>query len=167
MPKSNPLTRARSERDGIGAQVGVHGDIDGDIGNRLPGAEETQNDDAAGEPDDAAGQRDQHGLGEKLAKNQPAARAKGQAKSDFFGAVGGARGEQAAQVGAGGQKNNPARSIRPAMKARAGPPSMSPIRPGRARREFEAIVVARIGFGEPCADSVQIGRRLCRSDARS
>ena len=50
-------------------------------------------------------QRDQYSFGQERPQDAAARRSEGEAQSDFPRAVGGARGEEAAQIGACGQEN--------------------------------------------------------------
>ena len=55
--------------------------------------------------DDAADEGDEHGFREQLARNHPAAGADGETDGELAAAVGGARGEDAGEVGAGGEQD--------------------------------------------------------------
>ena len=108
-----------------------------------------QNDDSAGKADGAAGEGDQHGLGEQLAQDEPAAGAEGEAKSDFLGAVGGAGGEEAAEIGAGGEQNQSGEQHEAGHEGAGRAAEHIADQAGAGQGEFDAIVVAGIGFGQP------------------
>ena len=64
-------------------------------------AEQQASDEGA---DDAADEREEYGFREQLARDGPAAGADGETDGEFARAVGGARGEDAGEIGAGGEQ---------------------------------------------------------------
>lgn len=157
--------QGEEQSDGVGAEVGVYGHVDGNVGNGLPGAEEVQYDYAAGEPDDSADEGDEDGLGEQLAEDEAAPGAQRQAQRYFFGALGGAGGKQAAQVSAGGQQNEAGEEHEAGHEGARG--SAEHIADEARAREGElyAIIRGGIGFCEPCADGIEICGCLRGGDA--
>src|ERR1700761_4525024 len=71
----------------------------------LPRAQSAQQYYTAEESQCASRERNEYGFGEESPQNAPSARSEGESQRDFAGTVGGARGEQAAQVSACGQQN--------------------------------------------------------------
>ena len=85
------------------------------------------------EPDRPSDERNQQRLSEQLAQDTSAARAQRQTQRDLPPAVGGARGKQAAEVGAGGQQNQARQQHQPGKKRRIAGAKKLPCMPGRTR----------------------------------
>ena len=146
--------------------VRIHRHIDGNIRDRLPGAEQAQNDNAAGQPERSAHQRNQHRLCEHLAQDHAAPRAERQAQRHFLGAIRGARRKQASQVRAGRQQNQPGQQHEPRHESTRRSAQHIAHQPGARQRELHAFVVSRIGLRQPCGQRIQVRRGLRRRHAR-
>ncbi len=124
--------QGQDQSDNVDICVRGDGHMDGKPGNRLPHAEPRNSTTLPHEPGGAPGERNQHGLREQCSQNAAAGSTpSARRRANFAGTVGGARGKQAAQIGAGGQQNQPgqqhqARNECPHRAAAA----KSPARPG-------------------------------------
>ena len=122
-------------------------------------AEAAQERNAAREPDRAAGERDDDGLGEKLPQDTGPARAEGETEGDFAPAVGGARGEEASEVGAGGEQNEPGEERQSAGEGGDGTLEEVAVQGWAAELVLERASVLRVVLFHPRSDGVQVGRR--------
>ena len=95
----------QQESQGVGRHVRIHRHIDGDIGNRPPGAQQAQDGYGSRHAHNTSGERKHKGLGEKLADDELAARSKSHADRDLARAVGRPGSEETAQIGARGEQN--------------------------------------------------------------
>ncbi len=131
-------------------------------GIRLPCTERVQDDHAGGESDEAAGERNQHSFGEQLAKNQAAPRPERQAQGHFFGAIGGSRSEQAAEIGARCQQDEAGKQHQASHERPCRPAEHIPNQARTREGELNAVIVRGVGFCQPGAECVQIGGGLLR-----
>src|SRR5439155_4721435 len=132
----------------------------------LPCAQSAEERNAAQEPDSAAHQGKQHGFGKELPQNARAAGSQSKPQSHFARTVSGARGEEAAEVGASGQQNQAGEKHQSGHESADGLAKIVTIEAGTGQGKSSFVVVLGIGLFEIGADGVQIGNRLCRSDSR-
>src|SRR5262252_10062149 len=96
--------------------------MEGESRKWLPRAQRAQKQNARHESRYASSERKQHGFGEQLAQNAIAARTKSQAQGHFARTVGGPRGKQATQVGAGRQQDQTRKKHQSGEKSSRCPP---------------------------------------------
>ena len=125
-----------------------------------------EDEDAAGEADDASGERYQNGFSEEFAQNARALGSEGEAEGGIFGAIGGARGEQAAKVGAGGEQDEAGEKHEAGHKGAGRTSEHVADQAGMRQCEIQTFIVRGVGFCQPCGDGVQVGGRVGDGDSR-
>ena len=101
-----------------------------------------------------------------MPQNARAARSQRKAQSYFARTVSGARGKEAAEVGASGQQNQAGEKHQSGHESADGLAKIVAIEAGTGQGKSSFVVVLGIGFFQIGADGVQISNRLCRSDSR-
>ena len=107
-----------------------------------------------------------NGFGKELPQNAQPARSQRQPQSNFPGTVRGACGKQAAQVGARGQQNQPCQQHQSGHECAYRLGKIVAIKTGARQGKVHVAVFFGIGLFQVCADGVQVGNRLFRSDSR-
>ena len=164
MPKSNPLTSASRKRDQVGAQVRIDGDVDGDVGMGCQALSKRRMTTPPARPIAPPASETSTASVSSWRRMSRAAGAERQAQRDFFGAVGGARGKQAAEIGAGGQQDQPGEQHQAGHEGTRRTAEHIADQAGLGQGEFHAFVVGGIGFGQRSADRVQVGGGLRRGN---
>ena len=164
--KEASAEKRQQQRDSVDAGVGVDRRMHGEIPERLPNAQPSQQCHAGPESHCATDEGKQHGLSKQAAQDAIPARSECQAQCHFARTVGGARSKQAAQVGARGQKNQRCQQHQSGNEFLDGAIHLIAEKAWPAQGKAHVALVFRIGFFEPGTNRVQIGDRLRGSDTR-
>jgi len=115
--------------------------------------------------DDSAERGDSEGLDQELAEDGGAAGADGDADAELAGTVCGACGEEAAEVGAGGDEDEQGKEHDPGEEGVDGATEQVADKANRRKSEREGLVLAEEVVGEGAGDSGEVGVGLLGGDA--
>jgi hypothetical protein len=120
-------------------------------------SEQMKDENSTAQADCATSDGDKQGLRKQLTDNETATGAKGETEGDFLCPVGGPGGEQATEIGAGGQQDEPGEEHEAGHEGAGGTFEHVADEAGAGEGEFHAIVFAGVGLREPRADGVEVG----------